>query len=322
MACRMIRAALIRNPSSHRNLASSDSYRLQAREWLGPCFAEPAAPGDMHDVLADFAQRGVNLLIIDGGDGTLHKVLSALPPEWEKQPPRMAIMASGNTNLVAGDVGSGVRGVKGLRRLIDWTPQEVGRVRSRSCLEIRWEDEAHPVVRGMFFGAAAFTRGTDIAHRKIHRRGFFHKPAVLFAIVASLGHTLLAATRRQWLMGDAMEIATDGQTALKGDRFLFLATSLDRLMLGIWPFWNDGGAAIRYLDVDATPKRLPGVSLALLRRRIPQWLRDAEDFRSGGANTIEMSLSERFVLDGEVFEPGPLGKILIRPGPQIEFVTL
>src|SRR3546814_5283579 len=62
------------------------------------------------------------------------------------QPPRMAIMASGNTNLVAGDVGSGVRGVKGLRSLIDFAQQgadDPRRLRTRACLELHWRSEEH-----------------------------------------------------------------------------------------------------------------------------------------------------------------------------------
>lgn len=326
VACRMKRVGLIRNPRSRGNRGPANGFTSRAQEWLGPCFVEVASPHDMREVLADFERRGVELLIVDGGDGTLHNALSVLPPAWEMQPPRMAIMASGNTNLVAGDVGSGVRGVKGLRSLIDFAQQgadDPRRLRTRACLELHWTDNVRPVARGMFFGAAAFTRGTDLAHGRLRSSGIFHTPEVLIAVAVSLAQSMRKASRERWLAGDAIEVAVDGQPNASGkNRFLFLATTLNKIMAGIWPFWNDAGASLRYLEIDAEPKRLGSASFSLLRGRAPQWLKDAEDYRSGGAFRIDLKLSERFVLDGEVFEPGPSGKVTLGTGPRLEFVVL
>jgi hypothetical protein len=107
-----------------------------------------------------------------------------------------------------------------------------------------------------------------------------------------------------------------------GNRFLFLATTLQKLTLGLWPFWGGSSAPIHYLDIDAHPDRLTFAAFGILRRRIPAWLRKASDYRSGSADTIIMQLDHRFVLDGEEMAPGPSGKVELRSGRVLDFITV
>src|SRR3546814_3891039 len=91
--------------------------------------------------------------------------------------------------------------------------------------------------------------------------GIFHTPEVLIAVAVSLAQSMRKASRERWLAGDAIEVEVDGQPNASGkNRFLFLATTLNKIMAGIWPFWNDAGASLRYLEIDAEPKRLGSAS--------------------------------------------------------------
>src|SRR3546814_2754135 len=86
----------------------------------------------------------------------------------------------------------------------------------------------------MFFGAAAFTRGTDLAHGRLRSSGIFHTPEVLIAVAVSLAQSMRKASRERWLAGDAIENAVDGQPTASGkNRFLFMATTLNKKMGGI-----------------------------------------------------------------------------------------
>jgi hypothetical protein len=116
-----------------------------------------------------------------------------------------------------------------------------------------------------------------------------------------------------------MEVAPDDRPALAGHRFLLLATSLDRLMLGLWPFWGEGAGPVRWLDVAAPPKRLAAALWAARQGRPGPWM-PAAGYRSGRADRLAIRLRTPFVLDGEVFEPGPDGLVLSAPG-QVAFVT-
>lgn len=320
----MMRVGLIRNAKSHRNRMPDEAYRELASALLGADFAEPSSPQELEAVLRGFALRGVELLVVDGGDGTLHKVLGALPPQWVEAPPRFAILPSGNTNLVAADVGCRQRGAAGLKHLFDIVKDGSWQryVKSRHALEIEWADGAYPSQRGMFFGAAAFTRGIDIAHEGVHKQGLFQKAAVLVTIALSGLQLLRRKSREVWLAGEPMSVDIDQQGAREGQRFLFLATSLQQMFFGIWPFWGGEEAALRFLDVDAYPADLLKAGSAVLRGQQPQWLQEHAHYQSGGAARIGLELAHRFVIDGEIFEPGPSRNIILKAGPSLEFLVL
>ena len=320
----MMRVGLIRNAASYRNRTPDEAFRQTAMALLGDCFAEPSSPQELEAVLDRFVLRGVELLIVDGGDGTLHKVLGALPPQWVDTPPLFAILPSGNTNLVAADVGCTQRGTAGLGRLLEAVKNGGWRqyVKRRHALDIEWADRSQVPQRGMFFGAAAFTRGIDIAHEGVHKQGLFQKLAVLVTIALSGLQLLRRKSRDVWLSGEPMSVDIDMQGAREGDRFLFLATSLQKMFFGIWPFWNGEAAALRFLDVDAYPRDLLKAGVAVLRGRQPQWLQAHAHYHSGGAARIGLELSHRFIIDGEVFEPGPARRIILKAGPSLEFLVL
>ena len=53
-----------------------------------------------------------------------------------------------------------------------------------------------------------------------------------------------------------MQIAPEGHAVREGACLVFLATTLDRLMFGAWPFWGRGTGAICWLDLEAPPRGL------------------------------------------------------------------
>ncbi|MFT8517302.1 MAG: diacylglycerol kinase family protein, partial [Acetobacter persici] len=115
------RFALIHNSRSRRNLKADGRYLDCARRILGPLFFSPDSQDALHDVIEDLARQNVGCLVIDGGDGTVGNVLSALyASSYPKDRlPMIAVLPSGNTNLIAADVGFGLRGEEALQRLQD-----------------------------------------------------------------------------------------------------------------------------------------------------------------------------------------------------------
>lgn len=263
-----------------------------------------AAPADLSSLrvtLASFAEEGVDLLVVSGGDGTLRDVLSAFPPAYAAHPPELAILSAGNTNLAARVLGSAGSGAVALDRLI--AAAEAGRLHRKICpvLEVSWPDEPErPPLMGFLFGAAGFTEAKTVANRTVKRSGVSHGLEVL----ATLGLTLLrmlfgrhSPLRQGW----AMSLAVEGRPAVAGRRLLVMATTLDRLIFGLWPFWGRGSGGIRWLDIAAPPRRmLRGLVAMMLRRPRPWMLRGG--YRSGRGNAIRLILDQPFILDGEAFD--------------------
>ncbi|MCE2573982.1 acylglycerol kinase family protein [Komagataeibacter sp. FNDCR2] len=320
------RFALVYNPRSRRNVKDGSLYARTARSHLGENFIEPADRARLDTHIAQLAARQMDCIAIDGGDGTVSDVMTAVHRHYAPDRlPALAILPSGNTNLIAGDVGFGMRGITALEHLQHLAASGMLRrnVRRRSGLVVEWpEGDGRAPVVGMFHGAAAFTRGIELAHQPAILNHYAHETAVIVSFLSSVAHLLTRRSRQEWMMGDPIGVRAGG-TARQGNCFLFLSTTLQHLPYGIWPFWTEHGArddVVNYLHVAARPSRLVAAALALLRGRHPGWLRRNPDYHSGCEARIEMALTSDFVLDGEVLSPGASGRITLSSTAPIDFI--
>lgn len=321
------RFALIHNSRSRRNLREDSGYLECARRMVGPLFFSPDSQAELHDVMEDMARQEVGCLVIDGGDGTVGHVLSALhASSYPKDKlPMIAVLPSGNTNLIAADVGFGLRGAEALQRLQAKarSGQLAADVKQRQPLVVSWPEQGRAPVLGFFGGLGAFTRGIEIAHSPAILSKYAHDTAVLITLAETLRQIVTPRLRRSWLDGTPVGLGVGGGEAEMHNRFLLLCTSLHCLPHGIWPFWREEGQAdegISYLDVAAHPKRLLRAIWSLLRGRSPAWLRADPSYASGSVPRIVLNTGQSFVLDGEVLQTGPEGTLEISAGPMLSFL--
>lgn len=284
-------------------------------------FAEPAGRAELQDALRDFAARGVDLLAVQGGDGTLREVLTALPGAFGDAPPEIAVLAAGKTNLAARVLGGAGMGEAGLRALLDAADRGALRRRVLPVLEVArpGADTAEaPPLRGVLFGAAAFTEGKLLADRQLHRRGF-HEGAAVALAMAGVALRMALDRTHPLRAGMPMAVAANDASVREGRRFLVLATTLDRLMLGLRPFWGEGRGDVRWLDITAPPRRLAAALWSGGRGRPRPWMAPA-GYLSGRAERLRIALDGPFVLDGEVFE-APSQRLLLSAHDRVAFVS-
>ncbi|HTK34264.1 MAG TPA: diacylglycerol kinase family protein [Caulobacteraceae bacterium] len=313
----------MRNPFSRRNRggAADPWWRTLAEPDL--LRAEPETPCAVVHALREFARREVGLVVVDGGDGTVREVLSALPQTYGAEPPVLAVLASGTTNLIAADVGAGRSDpatICALARLAR-TGVPAARVERRRVLEVSWPDGSHPPVSGMFLGAGAFTRATELSFRVVRRHGHLDEGAgVAATLVSALARTVIGRERDDWLKGDPICVSGPDGGMIGGPRFLVLATTLHKLMLGLWPFWGEGKGGLRYLDVAAPPRRLAAALPAVMYGRPRPWMAEA-GYRSGLSDRLDIALTQAFIVDGEHFAPGPGGTVRVQAGRTVDFIV-
>ena len=97
-----MRAGVLRNPHSHANRREGALPRPRT----DVLFAQPQSAGHVAEAVRRFAEGGVELLVIDGGDGTIREVLTALPIIYgDAPPPLLSLVPSGKTNVLAFDLG-------------------------------------------------------------------------------------------------------------------------------------------------------------------------------------------------------------------------
>jgi hypothetical protein len=319
----MPKIGLISNPRSQRNRRGLQEIRQMLAGAPDIVHVVPEALGELDAILADFARRGVDLLLINGGDGTVHSVLTRL---LEKRPfetlPPVAILARGTANTTAADVGLRGKAAVALRRLIaasrDGTIAD--HVVERPVLRIENHAGGAPQ-RGMMFGAGAIPDAMELCNREVYARGLKGE----FGIGVTLAALLLGSALRRGSNGvlrpHDIGVMLDGGSESRTDRLLVLATTLHRLILGSRPFWNYDAHPIRYTSIAYPPAHLlraaPKVLYGWGRRTLCP-----EIYDSKGAGRIALHLDAPFTLDGETFHPLPDQPVVITAADQVRFVRL
>ncbi|MFT9384886.1 MAG: acylglycerol kinase family protein [Acetobacter orientalis] len=321
------RFALIHNPRSRRNLKADRQYLETARTMLGPLFHAPETAVALRATIEELARQNVECLVVDGGDGTVGKVLSVLYASSypNHKLPMIALLPSGNTNLIAADVGFGKRGGEALEHLQSLArAHRLGEnIKQRQPLVVSWPGQKRAPELGFFGGAGAFTKGIEIAHRPDILNTYAHDAAVLATLMVTARQLFSPKLRQQWLNGTPAGLGLDGQPADVRNRFLFLCTGLHKLSHKIWPFWRPSwevDKGISYLDIDAHPERLLRAVWNLMRGKAPSWIQQSASYRSGTAARIRLRSEQSFVLDGEVLETGPEQCLDITAGPVVSFL--
>lgn len=306
---------LIRNPRSRHNVGAARSvvYRHNV------ICETPDTREALRDALAMFAMRGIDLLVIDGGDGTIRDVLTCAGDSFGANWPDIAILPTGKTNALAID----------LDLPSDWSLDEAmeaavrGRSIARHPVEIIDRSHARPRVRGFLFGAGGFVDATELAQHT-HRAGAFNGLAVGLALAGAIGSTLFGRADNQWRRGRRIAVryarnarpmhgtATESDTA----RYMMLASTLERLPAGLKPFGRKR-PGLKTLVVDAPPRGLATSVPFLLAGHEGAWL-ETRGYHRVDASAFDVDLDAGFILDGEIF---PGGNYRVSAGMPLRFVV-
>jgi hypothetical protein len=313
----------------HPGVISNRASRRNRRDGLAmdPLRRRPTLPHAVLDgvagipaAVADFARRGVDPIVIDGGDGTVQRVLTAVAAEpGYATLPRFAIVPSGTTNMTARDVGGGGRREAVLESLLA-AMDAAGTLRVLRRRTIALSAATGPIGLGFFLGAGALVWATALTRRGIEARGAVGDLAVALGAAATLLRCLCGSRRGQPRAGVRLRLVADGRPRPDGPRFLLLATTLDRLVLGLDPFWGTGDGPIKVLDVAAPPARLAMALPAVLRGRPRPWMGDA-GYRSFRAGACELAVDGPVLFDGETVPVAPGTALSLRAGPETTFIA-
>ena len=280
--------------------------------------------GEVQDALAEFARREIDVLAINGGDGTIARVLGeVLERRPFAGPLPVALLPGGTANMSSGRVG--VRGglLRAARRLFDWGGGEGSDCLSleRPLLRIRFAD-GRANAYGMFLGAGAVIQGTEYAHREVHGRGLRDNTGLAVAMARTVW-----GLRR----GDPafhrpvpLSLAVDG-TEVLGDvsAAVLLVTSLDRLFLGLKPFWGSGDGPLCSTVIGSDAEGLLRGLPRLLAGRPGGSLCPARGYHSHRGRQLALAFDGTLTVDGElhpVVRRG--GPVLIDHSPPFTFLRL
>jgi diacylglycerol kinase (ATP) len=317
-----LKIGLLSNPRSQGNRRGIDDVHAAAAGRPDVLHERLGEGREIAEVLRGFARREVGLLVVNGGDGTVQKLLTALLEErpFERVPP-LAILRRGTANMTAGDVGLQGRAPGALRRLFERA--ETGdlerHLACRHVLRVENLRGASPQ-RGMCFGAAGICDVMAWVCDRIHPLGLKGEWAHGSALAFLLLRLLLGKLPDGMLQGHELAVALDGGQGVRSRHLLVLATTLDHLVLGSRPFWNQGDGPIRYTSIAHPPpglvRRIRQILYGPDRSRLP------DGYFSRGASRIELILDGPFTIDGELFEPAADGRLVLTGADRVRFVRV
>jgi len=280
--------------------------------------SDDAAAADA--LLAGERWQADDLLVINGGDGSVQRALSVLLASGSAASlPRIACLPGGSTNMTAYDLNRHRRMAEcltTLRRLAA-TPAAVP-PQARPVVRVQAGATAHC---GLFFGAGTIVQGVEYFQERLRGDGGRHE----LAAGAALARTVWGIARSEPPFAAPLTATVCAAplwpeaTALS--LRLAFATTLDRLFLGIRPYWGDGDGALK---VTAVERRAPGFV-----RRLPRLLRGRPDsamtrsngYHSGRSSALDLGFRGSYTLDGELF-PAAGDRMRVSATEPVRFVPL
>lgn len=315
----MSRVAVISNPASGGNRARRGRQldRVRRLAWNAEAIhVESRSSEDLPQVLTDLARRDVDLLVINGGDGTVVAVVTAL---LDRKPfrslPLLAVLSGGTTNMIAADVGPRGQPPAALRRLL--AAHAGGTLATRQRRPLRVSQAQRPDCYGFFLSVAAIPRVSAAAQRHLHGHGLTGAVSWTLALGWSLMRLLVGRIADDPLLHpDPASLALDGTRSGPHDVVLVLATTLDRLLLGMTPV--PPGAGIGLAAILSPYRgfwwRIPG----LLRGSGGDW--SHAGYLRSRAQVMELKTAAPCVLDGEPLPAASPSPLTLGCGPALTFV--
>ncbi len=313
---------IIRNPRSHRNKGQA----AEMAECSNILTETPKSREDLFFTLATFARRGIDYLVIDGGDGTVRDVLTCGAEVFGDDWPRLIVLPKGKTNALTVDLG-----LPG-----EWTLTEAlaaahkGKTVTRHPLRLTSRDASDTgstsglaSVQGFILGTGAYTLCTE-AGQEAHRRGAFNSAAVGLSILWGVLQSLFGRDGNVWRSGTPTRLLDrltgrllprTGRGA-ENERFLAIATTFERFPLGARPFGSKVAPGLKMIVLD-WPHRLVLALIPLIMFGLGGKFLEKRGLHRFATSDVEMDIEGTFILDGEAF---PAGRYIMDEGPKLTFV--
>lgn len=309
---------VIYNPRSHRNRGRDLDVAARPSVFV----EQPDGKAAIANALERLARRGIDYLIVNGGDGTVRDVLTAAQHVFADEWPEIAVLPKGKTNALNVDLGAPAGWT--LAQAIDAWPT-ARRIR-RSPLAIApvgHKGKTGQPMLGFIMGGGAFTLGVR-AGQNAHRMGAFNSLAVGVTTAWGAVSIVAGGDGNRWRRGTLMRfLLGPGGRELPhcgaGDedrRNLFLASTLERFPAGMKLF-DTRHHGLKLMVLDRPMRRIFASVPVLLAGWVPRWAKRG-GFHQVAAEEFTLTIGDEYILDGEAY---PAGTYRVTSGPELAFLV-
>ncbi|UCE51184.1 MAG: hypothetical protein JSV31_18200 [Desulfobacterales bacterium] len=322
-ADKLLRVGVLSNPKSGGNRKGLGAIRDILNPHPDTLHRRIENLADTEAALDEFRRNEVEVVAINGGDGTVQTVLTALfhCQPYEKLP-LLALLRAGTDSIIARDVGIRGSRERGLRKLLYWVRTRDGKsvILKRPIMRVQMSSQPQPFF-GMIFGAAAIYQGIRFCRRSIHSLGLHGE----LAPGLTLARFLLGVVRkkRQYVNAVPVTIGLDQNSPLQDDFLLVLVSTVERFFLGIRPYWGVESRPLHFTALTERAQYLLRVLPTMARGQDCRHRTPQNGYFSHNANEVRLKLNSGFTLDGELHTVEPrTEEVVINCGGQASFLRL
>jgi len=273
------------------------------------------------EALAELARQEVDLLVLNGGDGTLQFALTEILENdiFPNGAPMIAPLRGGRTNMSAQDLGAHKDPLKGLAALIE--AERTGtlhtRYSPRHVLRVEYGPGSN-VLCGMFFGGGLIYQAIEVVHSHFpkNQQGVFG--ATL--ITAALASRLAMGDKDGVLTPNKAQVLLDGELAEHGEYSLMISSTLTQLFARMRPFWGSGEGGVRFTSIAFDAHRKGATIPGIMRGRPSDFAVSENRYVSRNVDCLEMRMDCGFTVDGELVAPEPGRQLAITAHRNVRFL--
>jgi diacylglycerol kinase family enzyme len=307
---------IVNNPRARRNLRRPGiAARLRARLDGDGEVLDASTPEELDAAVRRLQDADIDLLGVNGGDGTGHVVLTALARAYGDRPlPRLLLLRGGAMNTVAHGHGIGGTAETILRSVLEQRRRGIPlRTVDRDLLRI--EADGGPPRYGFIFGTGAVVTFLEA----YYRMGDPSPLAALALVARAVGSALRSGPFALALMRrERLRVETDGEEWPDGSYLTLIAGTTPDIGLGFRAFHRCDEQPGFFHAVGVTAALLPlALSLPRIRAGRPWRRRHALD-----EVARELTLTSerpRFTVDGDLYQAEE--RVRVSTGPGVEIIV-
>lgn len=300
-----MRIAMITNINSGKNKCNKSIYFLssQFRDKFKQNFKHfyTGNKNSIKNILNKIKRDNTNLLIINGGDGTIQGIITEMIKIYpENEYPYIFILSNGTMNIVAKNLGKIKTYKKLLDKILKWQPDKD--IKIINCLKITDLDK-NAVNYGFIFANGLIYKMLNKYERK---RGFFN------GLLCFLRTYLFTIIRPNKIRSHYANIILNNKVLRNKNYYFTVVSSLQKLLFNISPCIKRKNPYVFLGKAKNSIRNLTLKYLLNLRKGI----------HSEELGKIIITTNSGYTVDGELFELGTESTLMIEKGPEIRFVTI
>jgi hypothetical protein len=321
----MVTVALLSNPRSTGNRALLPRVRSFCASHGDIFHYEVESVDQIENALKTIARVKPKVLVINGGDGTVQTTLTEIyhGGHFGDNPPPVAVLPNGKTNLIALDLGATGDPIAALQRVMDLARDGLAEhIVVRELISLTNGDTAGKPVLGMFLGGAGLADSILYCRNKIYPLGLPNSLShvlTAFAVLLSLIFGIRAAFLPPRPSPVKVSLIRQGQ--LQGSFSLLIVTTLQRLLLGSKTGVRPRIGGLQLMVVEQNPIALLRALFASMFGKLGRQALTGVHVERGDEIRIEGDRSS-VILDGEIFTAGAGRPIVLTHTAPVPFLRL